>query len=218
MHPNFWHTRWERGEIGFHSSEVNPYLQQFWGRLGVPSGACVFVPLCGKSCDMLWLHSQGYVVVGVELSPLAVKAFFDEAGPPPVQSSHGKLQCHEAEGVAILCGDFFDLVAADLEQITAVYDRASLIALPPEMRARYARHLRQLLPAGAQMLLVTLDYPQRQMQGPPFAVSEQEVHLLYDDLAEVERLASRDVLGENEKFAQRGVTRLQKNIYRVTFR
>jgi len=218
MQPNFWHTRWERGEIGFHRSEVNPYLQQFWAKLGVPSGACVFVPLCGKSCDMLWLRSQGYVVVGAELSPLATKAFFDEAGLQPIQSRQGKLQCHEADGIAVLCGDFFDLVPADLEQTTAIYDRASLIALPPEMRARYARHLRLLLPVGTRMLLLTLDYPQQQMQGPPFAVSEQEVHLLYDGMAEVERLASCDVLGENEKFKQRGVTRLQKNIYRVAFR
>lgn len=82
---------------------------------------------------------------------------------------------------------------------TAVYDRASLIALPPDLRQDYVRHLCCLFPEGMRTLLVTLDYDQREMNGPPFAVSDDEVRHLYSGLANVELLESRDVLPENER-------------------
>ena len=80
MHAEFWQARWARSEIGFHLSEVNPYLQRYWPALGLPEGARVLVPLCGKSLDLAWLVGQGYQVVGVELAPRAVEDFFTEHG------------------------------------------------------------------------------------------------------------------------------------------
>ena len=73
MHPEFWLERWQQNQIGFHQARVNPYLQQFWPQLGIAQTGRVFVPLCGKSSDMLWLRAQGHEVVGVEFSELAVR-------------------------------------------------------------------------------------------------------------------------------------------------
>ena len=78
MEPGFWHERWERAEIGFHKQEINVHLQQFWNCLELPAGERVFVPLCGKSLDLLWLAGEDHPVTGVELSPIAVDAFFQE--------------------------------------------------------------------------------------------------------------------------------------------
>ena len=215
MHPDFWHERWQKNQIGFHQGEINLHLQQFWSKLNVAPGSRVFVPLCGKSGDMLWLRAQGYEVVGVELSPLAVQAFFAENDLQATICTQGSFSLYEADGIRIYCGDFFDLNADDLTGLSAVYDRASLIALPPETRKEYVSHLCKLFPAGSHMLLVTLDYPQLEMDGPPFAVSDQEVRWLYEGKGRIEQLASCDRLAENEKFRERGITGLYENVYLI---
>jgi thiopurine S-methyltransferase len=217
MEKGFWLERWERKEIGFHQDEVNPYLRDYWAELQVASGE-VFVPLCGKSLDMWWLREQGHSVLGVELSDIAVREFFTEHGGEVQHSHQARFDCCEAEGVRVLCGDFFDLQAADMAQVKAVYDRASLVALPPGMRERYAEHLAGILPTGTRVLLITFDYPQEQMSGPPFAVSEEEVVRLYRDYADIRVLARLDVLEQNPRFRQRGITRLHENIFLLTLR
>lgn len=218
MNRDFWLERWERKETGFHQDEINPYLRQHWPELHLAKGSEVFVPLCGKSRDMLWLRGQGHSVLGVELSPLAVQAFFMENGYTPLHSAEGKFDRCEAENIRILCGDFFDLDRDDLAGVKAVYDRASLIALPPEMRERYARHLVSILPPATQILLVTLDYPQAEMSGPPFAVSVDEVNALYREHAEIRLLAQLDVLEQNPRFRERGLSKLQENIFLLKLR
>lgn len=206
--------RWEREEIGFHQDDVNPYLRQYWQELHLARGSEVFVPLCGKSRDMLWLRRQGHSVLGVELSAIAVQAFFNENGYTPHHvTSVVPFDYCETDGIRILCGDFFDLGKDDLAKMSAVYDRASLVALPPKMRERYARHLLSILPPTTQILLVTFDYPQTEMSGPPFAVSAGEVEALYREHAEIRLLAQLDVLAQNPRFQERGLSRLQENIF-----
>lgn len=216
MQPAFWLDKWERGETGFHQNEVNPYLTRYWGRLNATGK--VLVPLCGKSLDLWWLRSQGHEVLGVELSELAVQAFFEEAGQQPAVTTLNGFIRYEADGIALWCGDFFALTPADLVGYSAVYDRASLIALPPDLRQSYIRHLCGLFPRGARTLLVTLDYDQPEMSGPPFAVSDDEVHRLYSGRASIELLESRDVLAGNERFRQRGLSRLYENAYLTELR
>lgn len=216
MEKEFWLERWERAETGFHQDEINPYLLQHWHELNLPSGSVVFVPLCGKSRDMAWLRQQGHAVLGVELSTIAAHGFFREQGLTPAELSSGQFDCLEADCIRLLCGDFFDLSRRELSNIGAVYDRASMVALPPEMREKYVRHLVSVLPAGTQILLVAFDYPQNQMPGPPFAVSVSEVEALYRDHAEIRLLKQHDVLAENPRFQQRGMSSLQENIFLLT--
>lgn len=216
MKKDFWLERWEREEIGFHQDEFNRYMCRYWPELGMAPGSEVFVPLCGKSRDMLWLKGQGHRVLGVELSAIAVQAFFEENGLAPRHDELGKFERCEADGISILCGDFFDLGREDLVNVGTVYDRASMIALPPQMRERYVRHLADILPRGAQLLLITMDYPQTEMQGPPFSVSADEVETLYREYAEVRLLAQLDVLEHNPRFQKRGLSRMQENVFLLT--
>jgi thiopurine S-methyltransferase len=218
MKKEFWLERWERAEIGFHQNEINPFLLRFWQALPNPAGGEVFVPLCGKSLDMVWLRQQGCSVLGVELSAIAVQDFFKENGLSPTHTAIGKFESYEAGGIRILCGDIFDLGPEDLTKVSAVYDRASLVALPPDMRERYARHLVDVLPPATQILLVTFDYPQAEMQGPPFAVSVKEVEVLYSKYAEIRLLAQEDALAKNPRFQQRGVSRMQESTFLLTLR
>lgn len=216
MQREFWLERWDRQEIGFHQQEFNPYLQQFWHELRLTPGSGVFVPLCGKSRDMLWLRDHGHKVLGIELSALAVGTFFTENGIAPVRHQAGKFAVSEAAGIRILCGDFFDLATEDLKNIKAVYDRASLIALPPDMREQYASHLFKILPTGTQILLITLEYPTGEMSGPPFSVSVDDVKKLYSPHARVRLLDRVDALAENPKFIERGLSGLHENIFLIT--
>ena len=215
MQREFWLERWQRNEIGFHQQEFNTHLQEFWRHLKVAPRGPVFVPLCGKSRDMLWLRSQGHAVVGVEISALALGDFFTEHGLTPQRIHRPPFDLWRADGIDLLCGDFFDLKPADLAGIAAVYDRASLIALPPPLRERYAARLVELLPPGVEMLLVTMEYPEGQMQGPPFSVTEEEVRGLYARHFQVEALYTKDILGENPRFRERGLVRLVEKVYRL---
>lgn len=215
MDPEFWHGRWERGQIGFHQTEINVHLQNFWSRLGVGKKLPVFVPLCGKSADMRWLVEQGHPVVGVEISPIAVQAFFAETGLTATRTEQGAFTRWHSGAVTILCGDFFALSRDDIADVAGVYDRASLIALPPKMRERYARHLAGLLTPGIPCLLVTFEYPQQQMDGPPFSVVASEVDALYRDSFDVERLYARNILDENPRFKEQGLTSLEERVFKL---
>jgi thiopurine S-methyltransferase len=215
MQPEFWLERWRKGEIGFHQPQGNPYLHRYWEQLSVPPGATVFVPLCGKSRDLVWLRDQGYAVLGVELAQAAVRDCFAEAALEPQVSAQGSFEVWEAGGLRILCGDFLALTVADLALVRAVFDRAALIALPPPMRGSYAAKMGELLAGGVETLLVTMEYEQAQMPGPPFAVLEDEVRTLYAPRFTIEQLVSNDVLGENARFLDRGVTQLRETVYRL---
>jgi len=212
MDPDFWHRRWQDNLTGFHQSAVNPCLETWWPRLQVAQDERVFVPLCGKSLDMLWLRER-CEVLGVELSPVAVEAFFTENGLQPEHSEQGAFRVCATQRLRLLCGDFFDLQPDQLQQVHAVYDRASLIALPAAMRPRFAALLTQLLPAGTRMLLVTLDYVQAQMNGPPFAVSAQEVRTLFGADWTIEQLHETDILAHEPRFRERGLSRMSEACY-----
>lgn len=215
MEPEFWLQRWREGRTGFHQAAPTPLLLRHWPALALAPGSRVFVPLAGKSLDLLWLAGQGHRVLGVELSPLAVAQFFDEQGLTP-QVHASRLGLHHVAGeIELICGDVFDLDAAALAECAAVYDRAALIALPPDLRRRYVRELYASLPAGCRGLLVTLEYPQHEMQGPPFSVEEAEVRRHYEPDWGVALLERRDILAQEAKFAAAGVTAMSTVLYRM---
>lgn len=188
MDANFWHRRWSNGEIGFHEGAPNALLAQYFARLDLKSGSRVFVPLCGKALDLAWLAAQGMRVAGIELSELAVTQFFAETGLTPEIAPAGSLMRYRAGGLEIFAGDFFALSANVLGRVDAIYDRAALIALPPEMRERYAAHLMAITDAAPQLLICT-EYDQSLMDGPPFAVMADEVRRLYGQHYRIEMLA-----------------------------
>lgn len=216
MEPDFWHARWANNQIGFHEGKPNAYLTKFIDRLDAPPGTCIFVPMCGKGVDMLWLAAQGYRVLGVEISPIAVQAFFDENQLAVEQKAAGSFTRWCYGPIEILCGDLFTLTAAELSGVGAVYDRAALIALPEDLRNAYVRHLDAILPSTINHLLITLDYPQAQMQGPPFSVGATEVWRLFATRSTIELLTSRDALPDSPHLKEKGLTQLRENAFLLT--
>lgn len=183
-----WHDRWKSGRIAFHRSDVHPMLEYFWPRLDLRGDERVLVPLAGKSLDMRWLAARGHDVVGVELSAIAARQFFEEAREDFTVESRDGFAIHSHGRVAIWVGDVFALTPSHLAPIEAFYDRASVVALDPPTRRRYAQHLASLVPARAQGLMIALESMTPDEQGPPFSVTQAEVGALFEDAFEREIL------------------------------
>lgn len=212
MDPEFWLERWQKNEIGFHASDVQPALATHWPALGLAKRARVLVPLCGKSLDMVWLEQQGFHVAGAELSQIAVRDFFAARALEAAVRSEADFEVWSAANCEIWCGDFFAL-KPDALNVTAAYDRAALVAMPPDMQPRYAQKMAELLPAGGKVLLVGLDYDQGEMPGPPFAIPQGRVHDLFGQQFDVTMLDVRDGMVKSEHLKARGLTRLEEASY-----
>jgi thiopurine S-methyltransferase len=216
VQPEFWQERWRIAQTGFHQSSVDRKLQAFWPTLNLAANAGVFVPLCGKSLDLEWLRDRGCAVAGVELSAIAVEAFFMERGIPARRRVVGGFDLYEAGSLRLFRGDFFALGPALLGSVAAVYDRAALISWIPEMRALYVQHILALTKRGTQTLLIVVEFPQEQMAGPPFPVTEKDIDRLYGSHHAIEQLSRQDILDIEPRLRARGLTELREVCYRLT--
>lgn len=219
MKAERWRASWQKGKIGFHQKRVNSRLEQFWPTMGLSTDAAVLVPLCGKTLDMLYLHEAGHAVVGVELSEIAAEAFFAENQLTFERRETGNLQeftgIGKAAGLRLLVGDIFELSASQTGPLKAFYDRAALIALPPEMRQRYAVKLTSLLPSGALGLLISIIYDPSKMNGPPFSVTDEEVHALFADNFDVQEIDNSKGPERLGNLADRGLDTMEERVYRL---
>jgi thiopurine S-methyltransferase len=218
LQPEFWHKRWRTGQIGFHQSAVERHLQQHWSELGLENDSPVFVPLCGKSRDLLWLIDRGHSVAGVELSTVALESLCMEHGIPARRRSVREFNLYVAPKLNLFCGDLFSLTRELLGPLSAVYDRAALNSWMPQMRKAYVEHVTSLTSAGTEILLITMEYPQATMTGPPFSVGADDVQQLYAIDYEIRELARDDILASEPRLQARGVTQLHQVCYRLTRR
>ena len=216
MQPDFWHNRWRKGQIGFHQSAVDGHLRQHWPELKLADNDRVFAPLCGKSLDLLWLRERGHSVVGVELSAVALESLCMEHGIAARRRILDEFDVYEAPHLKLYRGDFFSLTRTLLGSVSAIYDRAALIAWPPEQRAAYVSHITALTLPGTQTLLIAMEYPQTQMQGPPFSVTAGDVDRLYAGNYAIQELSKHDILASEPRLRSRGVTQLHEVCYRLT--
>ena len=216
MHHDFWHERWRTQKIGFHQSSPHPFLERWWPTLDLSADARVYVPLCGKSLDMIWLAVRGHRVVGSELSPIAVQEFFGEQGAQAAIEKQGPFKRHAANAFEILEGDVFDLSPEVLGPVQAAYDRAALVSLPPQLRAAYVESFARLMPAGTRTMLIAFEYPQKLKEGPPFSVELEEVSELYSPTFDVRELERVNIIAESPKFAAQGVSALYEVAYCLT--
>lgn len=178
MEHDFWHDKWENNEIGFHEEGGNPLLKKYIDILAASPSPRILVPLCGKTHDIGVLLASGCEVIGVELSDVAVRQLFDERGVVPDIEKSGTFTRFTHENLTVLVGDVFDLDKSQLGRVTGIYDRAALVALPDELRQRYADTLCRLVGEATQ-LIITFDYHQPDMAGPPFSVTQEMVEALY---------------------------------------
>jgi len=218
MQNEFWIAKWQANEIGFHLPDVHPLLKKYYPKF-FSDAKKIFVPLCGKTHDMSFFADKGKKVLGVELSEQAAQSFFEQSSSktqsenvvtqkPPFKSYHNS-------SIEILIGDFFELQASHLQKFNHLYDRAALIALPEKLRQRYVQHLRSILPS-ASMLLITLDYNQSQMKGPPFSVEQGEVQKLFS-FAKIEQLRREDIIEQEPKFKSRGLSHFFETAYSISW-
>jgi thiopurine S-methyltransferase len=194
MDASFWHQRWEKNEIAWHKSKANPLLVQHFKELSLAKGSRIFVPLCGKTLDISWLLSHGYRIAGAELSKSAIEQLFTELGVQPKISEVGKVEQWSATNLDIFVGDIFALSTRILGQVDGIYDRAALVAFPEDMRNCYTPHLMEMTEKAPQ-LLICYDYDQRCMDGPPFAISNEEVKRHYASTYHVTLLSSTEISG-----------------------
>ncbi len=194
MDKSFWLQKWEKNTIAFHRSEANPLLVNHFDKLVLAKGSRVLVPLCGKTLDIGWLLSKGYRVVGVELADMAIEQLFMELGVEPAILEMGDVKHYSATGIDIFVGNIFDMSSKMLGAVDAVYDRAALVALPKAMRNRYTAHLTEVTDKAPQ-LLVTYEYDQSLMEGPPFSISREEVNQHYGHSYGLNLLVSAAVPG-----------------------
>ncbi|WP_226661143.1 thiopurine S-methyltransferase [Microbulbifer aggregans] len=194
MEKSFWLQKWQKNEIGFHNPEAHPLLVKHFPLLDLQPGARLFLPLCGKTLDIHWFLAKGYRVTGAELSEMAVQQLFEEAALTPEVTEEGELKCYRAAGLDIFVGDIFQLDRETLGPVDAIYDRAALVALPPAMRKEYAVHVANLTGCAPQ-LLISFDYDQSLLPGPPFCVDDDEVGQLYSRAYELELVEAVAVPG-----------------------
>ena len=228
MEIEFWQERWDNDQIGFHQEHINPYLAYFYGDKGLPhekrQALKVFVPLCGKSRDMLWLARNGYPVFGVECSERAVDAFYQESAVHFRKATNEDGSLYQSVPdeatslIEIYQGNFFSLQPQHLADVTDVFDRASLIALPGDMRREYVSKMAELLKPGTRVLLVTLSYDQSAMNGPPFSVSEENVNELYQEHFNIDKLLFKNIIDDEARFKQRGLSSLVETVYKLVRR
>jgi thiopurine S-methyltransferase len=179
-----WLKMWRNDQTDFHQQLFNPLLARFWPSFNTKKSGCIFVPLCGKSLDLIWFAQQGYNVVGVELSPVATKSFFEENNLTPHKSKSGEFIVWKSGRIKILCGDFFSLTLSDLGEIDVIYDRAALTALPEDMRASYVAHLRSIVPLTCSIFLLTTEDASAMENTTMLATAEgvidKEITTLYE--------------------------------------
>lgn len=215
MKREFWVERWKNKQIGFHQNEINPYLLKYCSCLDIAEGGVVFVPLCGKTNDIIWLAEQGYKVVGIELSQIAIEEFFHENSLEYETYTTGNLVSYTSHNITLYHGDLFDLSKEELGNVSAVFDRAALIALPESMRESYFEHIVNIT-NKAVMLLITMEYDQNIMSGPPFSVPESEINKYYSDTYCIQQLGQSDLLLESTQFSESGLKSLIEKVFKLT--
>jgi thiopurine S-methyltransferase len=212
MHPQFWLDSWERegSATSFHRPDFHPYVVTY-ATPEMLRGKRVLVPLCGKTNDLLWFAQHAEHVIGVELAEKAILQFFEQSAIPYTKTSDFR---YESERITMLHRNMFDVTLADVGQIDFVYDRAALVALPLDLRLRYVTKLDELLPVGAQQLVVTLEYAPV-MAEPPFSITPEETCTYYQTRYMIEHIEQPE-RPEHRMIPKFGLSFLKEHAFRLT--
>lgn len=209
MDAKFWISAWDEGRTGFHRGAFNERLLDNFPALNPQKGQSILVPLCGKTKDLLWLHSLGLKIHGIELYAKAVEEFFTDNHLPVTKGQDENFANYSYENILLSAGDFFKL--SDKNTYDFIYDRAALVALPETMRKDYAQVIKRSLKKGGKCLLVVYEYDQAQMSGPPFSISENEVQSLYADQFSIKLVDTVSPDREGPKFSS--LESLKEKVY-----
>ncbi|KAI5622776.1 putative thiopurine S-methyltransferase, partial [Silurus asotus] len=249
MAPSEWEERWQEGRIGFHQPHVHQQVllllmlkdnldKVLCGREQVR----FFFPLCGKAVDMKWLADMGHVIVGVDISEIGIKQFFEEQNleykEEPVPAipeakvhlisiyllyelklrtlKYGTFFCFQSSDakISLYKCNLYEFSSAIEGQFGGIWDRGSLVAINPCDRQKYASLIMSLMDKDCKYLLNTLEYNPELYKGPPFFVPEEVVKSLYGNACDIELVQQRDAL--REKFKAWGIDSLLEKLYLLT--
>lgn len=206
MEISYWKSRWRKNNIGWHVNNVYPLLPEIWPLLSLTSNPRVLVPLCGKSLDMSWLAQQDCYVTGVEVSQQALQEFIDSQSEEFYHDSSHGFTIYKSTSFELWQGDFFKLPGDKIPDLDLVYDKASFVALPPEMRKQYTQKILELCGKSTHILLQTFEYNQEEMTGPPFSIPEDEINKMFREQFDIQLLREQSKLDEVPKFQRRGLS------------
>jgi hypothetical protein len=163
--PAFWDERFERGFTPWDKGGVPGQLREF---IATSQPASVLIPGCGAAYELVYFSEAGWDATALDFSPAAVAMARETVG-------EWRHRVTEA--------DFFAWEPAP--DLTVIYERAFLCALPPAMRPQVAKRWAQLLPSGG--LLAGFFFFDDAPKGPPFGISRDELdRLLGEDFECVE--------------------------------
>lgn len=211
MEAQFWKKAWDEGRIGFHRGEFHPELLKYFPLLEAKGEQSILVPLCGKTLDITWLSHQELYVTGLELCQKAVLEYFKDHA---IENYEVEENTYTHQNITLEVGDFFNHNRESGYDF--IYDRAAIVALPPEMRTRYAKKCLELLRPQGKSLLIAFEYDQSKIDGPPFNVSEEEINSLFGKEAKVELLDTQSEKPKNPKFQEAGLERFTQKVYLIT--
>lgn len=215
MEKEYWLNKWRSKDIAFHEQDINHDLISYIHTLNLHPGDSIFVPLCGKTKDMVWLANEGFHVIGVELSPIACNEFFTEINISPQITHRPKFIHYKHNNIELLCGDLFDLTKTDLPAIHAIYDCKALIALPDDLREKYVNHIVSCLGTKIKILLLTRE-SNCHIKPPPYSIDSKEVNLLYGTYFNVEQLKFVSIRDIPERLVKKGYLEMRESVYLIS--
>jgi thiopurine S-methyltransferase len=207
----FWKQKWVEGSTHFHNDAFNSNLVKHYPKFEKENHH-VFIPLCGKTNDIFYFTEKGHKVLGVELSELAVGQFFEEnkLEHKKEKSEHYKL--YKTNDITMALGNLFDLTKEDLKDINFIYDRASLVALPVELRKSYYELLREKIGIGTEMLLISFEHGYDTVIGPPHSVPTKEIYENLKTHYEITSLEVKDLDIKSPKLLAQNATKATEPI------
>jgi len=214
MDLEFWKKAWVDGRTAFHQGQTSPHLVRHLPLLNIKENDHILLPLCGKTLDLLYLQDMNLKVTGIEISELAIEQFQAEHPREYKRAQKNNFTVYQNQKLEIWNGDFFEFHSEITSPIHYVFDRAAMVALPFELRKQYAQKLCEFLKLGAKLLLVTFEYPQEKVQGPPFSVTRSEVEIFYKEF-KVQEIYREAATVTGPKFVEAGINQVENVCYLI---
>lgn len=214
-YQNFWQQHWSDGQTAFHLDDIHPDLQVFLPVLSLELGDTVFVPLCGRTLDIGYLLNVGYNVIAIEMVEYAVQQLFNQLSIVPEVSGWKQGKCYRADHLTVYVGNYFDLSSDECAEVSAIYDRAALAAMPYKLQQRYCQHLGDIT-VYAKQLVIASAFDQTKMQGPPFTITPQHIQQYYGQHYTIELLNEIETIKEEMDFQKQQLDSFIRRTYLLT--
>lgn len=174
VESEFWKEAWDVNNIGFHQEKLNPIMVEKFKDIDL-EGKNVLIPLAGKTRDINFFTQRKANVIAVEVVEKAIHDYFNESSIDYNKETHKTYSLYSSPFLKFYHTDFFDADNLIDAEIHYVYDRASNVALPPELRKKYYAVIDKLTTTKTNFLIITYEHNGDSDFGPPFMVPAKEI-------------------------------------------